>query len=195
MVRIARESDVAEILNIYAPFIRSTTITFEYDVPSLEEFSRRFARITEKFPWLVYEEQGHILGYAYASAPFERAAYSWCAEPSIYLAPEAQGRGIGKILYGILENLLFQMGYRVLYAIVTGENERSLVFHKSLGYRQCGYFHNAGRKFDRWLDVYWLEKATNSVEIPSNFPTPWPEFRDHAQSSENILGKMSLSEN
>ena len=140
MVRLADPSDIPRILDIYAPYIRSTTVTFEYEVPTLAEFTQRFYGITEKFPWLVYEEEGLVLGYAYASLPFERAAYRWCAEPSIYLDPRAQGRGVGEILYGILEDLLFRMGYRVLYAVITGENSRSLRFHEKLGYRQCGLF-------------------------------------------------------
>ena len=194
MVRLADPSDIPRMLDIYAPYIRSTTVTFEYEVPTLAEFTQRFYGITESFPWLVYEEAGRVLGYAYASLPFERAAYRWCAEPSIYLDPGAQGRGIGKILYGILEDLLFRMGYRVLYAVITGENSRSLRFHEKLGYRQCGLFRDCGLKFGRLLDVYWLEKSTNSVEIPSISPIPWPEFRDHAQSFGNYLGKMSLPE-
>lgn len=194
MIRAANVSDVPEMLDIYAPYVRSSTATFEYEVPTAEAFTRRFLDITQAFPWLVYQQEGKILGYAYASRPFARAAYSWCAEPSIYLLPEAQGKGIGKKLYGILENLLSDMGYRVLYAIITGENERSLNFHRKLGYTQCAHFHGCGLKFGRWLDVYWLEKPLYSVEIPSNFPTNWPEFRDSAQTSENYLGKMTLSE-
>ena len=194
MIRLATAADVPKMLEIYAPFIRATTYTFEYEVPSLDDFSRRFADVTQRLPWLVYEEDTCVLGYAYASLPFERAAYRWCAEPSIYLDPRAQGRGVGEILYGILEDLLFRMGYRVLYAVITGENSRSLRFHEKLGYRQCGLFRDCGLKFGRLLDVYWLEKSTDSVEIPSISPIPWPEFRDHAQSCGNYLGKMSLSE-
>lgn len=194
MIRVAAASDVPEMLEIYAPFIRSTTFTFEYEVPSVDAFSRRFAAITEKLPWLVYEEGGRVLGYAYASLPFERAAYRWCAEPSIYLAPVAQGRGVGKTLYKILENLLADMGYRTMLAIITGENVGSIRFHQALGYRQCGLFHDVGLKFGRWLDVYWLEKQLNSVEIPSNFPIDWPSFRNDPQRIENYLGKMTLSE-
>ena len=89
MVRLADPSDIPRMLDIYAPYIRSTTVTFEYEVPTLAEFTQRFYGITESFPWLVYEEEGRVLGYAYASLPFERAAYRWCAEPSIYLDPQA----------------------------------------------------------------------------------------------------------
>lgn len=194
MIRVAREEDVPQILEIYAPYIQETTITFEYTVPSLSAFSERFRDITQSFPWLVYEEEGRIYGYAYASLPFSREAYRWCAEPSIYLRPEAKGRHIGKMLYGCLEDLLTQMGYQKSYAIITGENTGSLAFHRALGYRDCGLFHRCGYKFNRWLDVYWLEKDLNSVETPRNMPLDWPEFSKNQQKIVNILCKMSLSE-
>ena len=194
MIRAAQESDIPQILEIYAPYIQNTTVTFEYTVPSPSEFLERFRSITRLFPWLVYEEGGIILGYAYASLPFSREAYRWCAEPSIYLRPEARGRHIGKMLYGCLEDLLTQMGCQKSYAIITGENEGSLLFHRALGYRDCGLFRRCGYKFGRWLDVYWLEKALNSVETPSNPPVDWPEFSKNQQKIMNILCKMSLSE-
>lgn len=194
MIREAREADVPAILEIYAPYIRKTTITFEYEVPGLSEFTQRFREVTKLFPWLVYEEDGVILGYAYASRPFARAAYAWCAEPSIYLRQDARGRHIGKKLYAALEELLRLLGYRVSYAIITGENERSLAFHRRLGYSDCGLFRRCGLKFGRWLDGYWLEKRLNSVEIPSNTPIDWPEFSKDTQKILDILGKMSLSE-
>ena len=93
MLRVAEQGDLPQILEIYGPYILNSTATFEYTVPSLEDFTRRFLGITEQFPWLVWEEAGVILGYAYASPPYTRAAYSWCAEPSVYLRPQAQGRG------------------------------------------------------------------------------------------------------
>lgn len=193
MIRLATVRDVPGILEIYAPYVRQTTITFEYEVPALEAFTRRFLDITRDFPWLVWEEDGVISGYAYASLPFERAAYRWCCEPSIYLAPQAQGRGIAGALYAALEALLQAMGYQVSYAIITGENSRSLAFHKRFGYTPCGKFCRSGFKFGRWLDVEWLEKRLNSVETPSNFPMSWECFSKDEQRIQNILGKMSLS--
>ena len=97
MIRIAEEQDVPEILSIYAPYVLETTHTFEYDVPTAEEFLARFRSITAAFPWLVWEEEGRVLGYAYAGAPWERAAYRWCAEISVYLHPDIHGRGIGRM--------------------------------------------------------------------------------------------------
>ena len=131
MIRIATEADVPEILAIYAPYIENTTVTFEYDVPGEEAFLQRFREITEQFPWLVWEEGGKILGYAYGSAPFARDAYRWCAEDSVYLLPEARGRGIGTRLCSALEKVLFYQGYQRIYALITAENQASVDFHKS----------------------------------------------------------------
>ena len=128
-IRLAAETDLPRILAIYAPYVEHTTISFEYTPPTPDEFRQRFLKITARFPWLVWEEQGEILGYAYACAPFERAAYQWCCEPSIYLRPDAQGRGIGRKLYTALEELMKLQGYRNVYAIITAANETSVAFH------------------------------------------------------------------
>ena len=176
MIRIAVPEDVPEILSIYAPYVENTTITFEYDVPCRREFMQRFLDITAQFPWLVWEEEGVILGYAYATHPYARAAYRWCAEPSVYLRPEARGRGIGRALYEKLEKILKKQGFQVLYALVTEENTASLGFHEHLGYTKKVLFDNCGFKFGRWLGVYWLEKRLSSVEIPNSFPTPFPRL-------------------
>ena len=99
MVRAATHADIPAMLDIYGPYVLTSTATFEYTVPTTEEFTDRFEAITTQYPWLVWEEAGEILGYAYASAPYTRAAYAWCAEPSIYLRADAKGRGIGTELY------------------------------------------------------------------------------------------------
>ena len=139
MIRIATEKDVPEILAIYAPYVENTTITYEYDVPCRREFMQRFYTVTEQFPWLVWEEKGEILGYAYAARPFPRAAYSWDAEPSIYLRRDARGRGIGKKLYAALEEILKIQGYQTLYAIITEENTDSVTFHKKTAIKCCRF--------------------------------------------------------
>ena len=193
MIRIATEADVPEILSIYAPYVLDTTITFEYDVPSETEFLARFQTITARFPWLVWEEDGAILGYAYASAPFERAAYSWCAEPSVYLRETARGRGIGQKLYAVLEALLKEQGFQLSLAIITEENAPSIRFHNRCGYRVNTVMENCGFKFGRWLGITWMEKRLSTVEIPSVVPTPWSVLRQDAQRISDILDNLSLS--
>lgn len=193
MIRAAVEADVPAILAIYAPYILTTTATFEYTVPSQEEFLQRFRSITAQFPWLVWEADGSILGYAYASAPYSRAAYAWCAEPSVYLLPQARGRGIGTKLYAALEKILKFQGYQVLYALITQENSDSLRFHERRGYRFSVLFPDCGFKFGRWLGLIWMEKRLKSVEIPSNPPTPWGSIRQNPQKIFDILDTFSLS--
>ena len=193
MIRVAGVEDISAILDIYAPYVEETTITFEYTVPSVEEFAERFESVTREFPWLVWEEGGTVLGYAYASRPFARAAYGWCAEPSIYLRPRARGRGIGRKLYTALETLLEEQGYQVSLALITGENGASAAFHEKLGYALCGRLHRCGFKLGKWLDVVWMEKRLNTVHNPECFPTPWERFRQDEQKIYDILANLSLS--
>ena len=104
MIRVATRADVPEILKIYAPYVENTTYSFEYEAPTLEAFRARFLGITKQFPWLVWEESGVILGYAYAGSFKQRAAYDWSVETSIYVSKDARGRGIGKRLLDSLED-------------------------------------------------------------------------------------------
>ena len=193
MIRIAEERDVPEILAIYAPYVLTTTYTFECDVPTEEAFLQRFRTITAQFPWLVWEENGAVLGYAYGSAPFERAAYRWCAEISVYLKPEAQGKGIGTHLYKALEAILTYQGYRLVYAIITSENAASMAFHEKMGYKLDAKFQNCGYKFGRWLSVAWMEKELKLVGFPSNPPISWCAIEHNEQKFSDILDILSLS--
>ncbi len=193
MIRPACEKDIPAMLSIYAPYVEHTTYTFEYTVPTPEEFTARFRSVTAQFPWLVWEENGAVLGYAYGSAPFSRAAYRWCCEVSIYLAPAIQGRGIGKQLYALLEEILWRQGYRVIYSLITSENQASLAFHRALGYKDCFVCENCGVKFGQWLGVVWMEKRSNAVEIPTLFPVSWRSFVENNENFMDILSKLSLS--
>ena len=170
MIRFAKESDIPAMLEIYGPYVLNTAVSFEYSVPTVAEFTERFRGITRQFPWLVYEEEGNVLGYAYGSLPFGREAYRWCAASSIYLAPAAQGKGIGRTLYGALEDLLTRQGYRRTYAIITSDNPGSLRFHEKTGFRLLGEFPDCGIKFGKLYSVVWMEKVLNSGEIPHFFP-------------------------
>ena len=193
MIRIALESDVPAMLAIYAPYVENTTVSFEYDVPSEETFLQRFREITRQFPWLVWEEDGRVLGYAYAARPFERAGYSWCAEPSIYLHDDARGRKIGQKLYAVLEEILKKQGYCVSYALITSENLASLRFHEKCGYSTVAVFPDCGRKFGRWLGLHWMEKRLIISENPSTFPVTWLSIVQDAESFGDILDSFSLS--
>ena len=193
MIRIAREEDVPQILAIYAPYVLTTTCTFEYCVPTEEEFLTRFRSITAQFPWLVWEEDGKILGYAYGSAPFERAAYRWCAEDSLYLHSNARGRGIGTKLLSALEEILKIQGYQIIYAIITSENSVSMDFHRKMAYKFLSEFPDCGYKFGRWLGVTWMSKTINAVESPIDFPVSWRAVIQDDKKLSNILDILSLS--
>ena len=193
MIRLATEKDVPEILEIYAPYVENTTVTFEYDVPCRRSFLQRFYEITAQFPWLVYEEAGKVLGYAYASRPWGRAAYSWNAEISIYLHPDIHGRGIGRKLCAALEHLLKLQGYRIIYSVITSDNLGSIAFHKKIGYKYLTEFPGCGHKFGRVLGTVWLEKRVDFVEYPHEFPVPCRSLVENDGKLHDILAILSLS--
>ncbi len=174
-IRFATEKDLPAMLAIYRPYVENTTYSFEYDVPCLRTFTQRFYDHVDQFPWLVWEEEGVVLGYAYAGAPWERAAYRWCAEVSIYLHESVHGKGIGRQLYAVLEDILTRQGYRVAYALITTENTGSVAFHEKLGYTYHSTFENCGYKMGRWLGVIWLQKWLNPLGQPAAFPKKWTE--------------------
>lgn len=177
-IRMANKQDIPRILEIYAPYIENTAISFEYEVPALEAFTERFIGITAQFPWLVWEENGVISGYAYGSLPFERAAFQWSAEASIYLCPEAQGKGIGKKLYDALEQLLQKQGYKKVYAIITTANEASIAFHKAVGYRHTATMPDCGYKLGSWYGIVWMEKDLNTWDDPPHKPLSIEEISE-----------------
>lgn len=193
MIRKATVADVPAMLEIYAPHVLTTTNSFEYEVPSAETFTERLTTYTKQFPWLVWEENGCVKGYAYASLPFSRPGYRWCCEVSIYLAPETQRKGVGKALYAVLEYILWQQGYRTIYSVVTGENAGSLAFHHKVGYEFFAKFPNCGYKFGKTLDVIWLQKQSNIVETPTQFPVSWTSIVKNDEKLTDILANLSLS--
>lgn len=164
-IRTATIQDAAAILDVYAPYVRDTAITFEYEVPDVHEFQARITNTLRKYPYLVAERYGSIVGYAYAGTFKDRAAYDHSCELSIYVRPTVQGRGLGRELYETLTKQLRAMGIENLYACVSYpevEDEYltldSVRFHEHLGFEICGRFHKCGRKFGRWYDMVWMEK-------------------------------------
>ena len=134
------------------------------------EFARRLEEHQAAFPWLVCEENGRVMGYAYAGRAFERAAYGWNAEISCYLAPELRGRGVGRRLYARIEEILTRLGYYKLFAVVTSANAPSVAFHRALGFRDAACFRNVGYKQGGWYDVLWLEKTLCARPEPQCLP-------------------------
>ena len=172
-LRVAQLSDAEELLAIYAPYVEETAITFEYEVPSVEEFTNRMKSIQSFYPYLVAEKDGHIVGYAYASRFHPRRAYDWSAEMAIYLDRKERHGGVGKLMYETLEGLLIKMGVLNTYACITSpevEDEYvtkdSICFHKAVGYSLVGEFQKCGYKFDRWYHMVWMEKWIGTHTVP-----------------------------
>ena len=164
--RMAEIKDAAALLAIYRPYL-ATTITFEYEVPTEEEFAQRIQSTLENYPYLLCEENGEVLGYAYAHRARERAAYQWGAELSVYVDRNAYGRGIGRALYCALMELLQAQGVRILYGVITEENQQSIRFHERLGFAVAGVHHRTGYKNGRWLDVVDMEKHLPGEDPPA----------------------------
>ncbi len=167
-IRAARTADASTILDIYGPYIQNTAITFEYEIPTAEAFVKRMEGIMSRYPYLVAETGGKVVGYAYAAPYITRSACDWSCEVSIYLAPQAVGQGLGRALYEQLENQLRQMGIVNMYASIACADGKdpyvsdySADFHAHLGFRPVGVFRNCGYKFGRWYHLLWVEKTLN----------------------------------
>lgn len=180
-VRSARLEDAERILEIYAYYVRQTAVTFEYEVPSLDEFRCRMERTMERYPYLVIEQGGRVQGYAYAAPLKDRAAYDWSCETTVYLDRDARGQGMGRQLYDSLEDALGRMGVLNLYACVASPEredgyltKNSEEFHRRLGYRTAGEFRFCGYKFGRWYHTLWMEKniGAHRPDQPPVIPYP-----------------------
>lgn len=185
LLRTARLSDAARLVEIYAPYVTDTAITFEYEVPSVEEFRGRIEKTLEKYPYIVAEQNGRIMGYAYASAFARRAAYNWSVELSIYLDMEIRRQGIGGRLYKALEEILKEMHILNMNACISwpkAEDEyltkNSVQFHEHMGFRLAGEFHDSGYKFRRWYNVVWMEKMIGDHPEKPKPVRIFPEIRE-----------------
>ena len=183
-LRLATLEDAARLLEIYEYYVRNTVITFEYEPPTMEEFRGRMSAIMEKYPYLVVEEEGRILGYAYAGPFHARAAYHWASELAIYLDRDVRKKGLGKLLYGKLEEILKEMGILNLYACIglpEKEDEyltaNSAQFHEHLGFRLVGTFRNCGYKYHRWYHMIYMEKMIGEHVTEQREVTWFPEIK------------------
>ena len=180
IIRTASAADAPALLKIYRPYVENTAITFEYDVPSTEEFASRIQHTLRKYPYLVAEEKVTLLGYAYAGPFHERPAYDWAVETSIYVDQSLKHRGIGRRLHDALETALREQGILNMNACIAyppKEDEHldknSVEFHTHMGYRLVGEFHKCGYKFNHWYNMVWMEKLIGehlTVQEPPKFP-------------------------
>ena len=162
---MATEADAKEILNIYAPYVTDTAITFEYDIPTVDEFSQRIKDTLQMYPYIIATENDQILGFAYASPFKKRVAYDWAVETTVYLKQDCRGKGIGKMLYLALEDILKRQNIINLNACIayaSSEDKHldntSASFHQRLGYKKVAHFTKCGYKFGTWYDMIWMEK-------------------------------------
>lgn len=175
IIRTATPEDAESLLAIYAPYVERSAITFEYDVPSADDFRNRIEHTLERFPYLVAEEEGRPLGYAYAGRFQPREAYDWAVETSIYLDGKARGRGIGTQLHAALERACGTMNVQNMDACIAAPRtaddpfltDASICFHEHLGYRMVGRFEQVGYKFNRWYDMVWMERLIGDHAIPA----------------------------
>ena len=164
-IRQCTLSDAERLVEIYAPYVRNTAVSFEYAVPSTDVFKERINTIIPRYPYLVAEVEGVVVGYCYANDFKQRCAYSHCFETSIYLAKYFQGQGIGKMLYYELERQLADRGIKNIYACIAWTDQpderlshQSVEFHKRMGFSCVAHFHKCGWKFNEWYDTVWMEK-------------------------------------
>ena len=157
IIRLAEKHDVPGILEIYSPFILTSSVTFEESVPDDASFWERIQGIMEELPYLVCEIDGQVAGYAYASGYRGRASYRWTKEVSVYIHPDFYRRRVGQALYISMNEMVRYQGIADLLAIITMPNESSVAFHEHCGYRKCGEFTNVGYKLGQWQNVGWFE--------------------------------------
>lgn len=177
-IRTAKLSDAGQLLKIYAPYVLDTAVTFEYHVPSLEEFTQRMQNTLTQYPYLVALINGQIIGYSYADSFKSRAAYHWSVETSIYVDMHCRGKGVGTKLYLALESLLKKQNICNLCACIAFPNPDSIAFHEVFGYKLCAHFHKSGYKNGIWHDMVWMEKTLcEHTEHPPDF-IPFPQLPD-----------------
>jgi L-amino acid N-acyltransferase YncA len=171
-IRGIEVSDAGAVRSIYSPFITDNATSFETEVPSITVIEDRIRSIYEQYPWLVYEEDGAVLGYAYGASHRARKAYQWSVEVSVYLHETVRRRGIGRILYMTLFDLLRRQGYANAYAGITLPNQASVGLHQAMGFTDVGVFRAVGHKFNNWHDVIWLQLRLQEIPLP--LPEPMP---------------------
>lgn len=165
-LRLATPDDAPAVQAIYRPYVERTAVSFETEAPSADEVAQRIDKALSRWSWVVAEEAGAVLGYAYAGAFAERAAYGWSVTCSVYVGDRAQRRGLGRQLYDDLFVRLAARGFCRAYAGIALPNAASVGLHTAMGFTPVGVYHRVGWKFGRWHDVGWFERALRDDEPP-----------------------------
>lgn len=192
IVTVSKE-DAKELIEIYAPYVMNTAITFEYEVPSVEEFERRIEKTLRRYPYLAARKGEKIAGYAYAGVFHDRAAYDWAVETSIYVAQDQKKLGIGRRIHEALELVLKEQGILNMNACISYPEEEdeyltrnSAEFHGHLGYRMVGEFKKCGYKFHRWYNMVWMEKWIGEHHENQESPKTFDQVRDAVREKYGI---------
>ena len=173
IIRTACPNDALELLEIYRPYVTDSVISFEYDVPTLEDFTNRISSTLTTYPYYVAEFDGKLYGYAYASAYKSRTAYHWTVETSIYIAQNTRGSGLGTKLYEKLESTLVDQNVLTSCACIAYPNLPSERFHLKFGYKEVAHFYEVGYKHNEWHDIIWMQKEIGKKINP---PLPFIPF-------------------
>lgn len=169
-IRLAQRADANAIQAIYAPIVVHTAISFELEVPSLPEMQTRIETTTAQYPWLVFEEDAQVAGYAYASPHRTRAAYQWSVDVSAYVHENYRQRGIARTLYAALFKMLQLQGYYNAYAGIALPNAASVRLHEALGFQPIGVYQAVGFKLGAWHDVGWWHLPIQKPLTPPASP-------------------------
>jgi phosphinothricin acetyltransferase len=190
-IRLATPDDAEQVQAIYAPYC-FTPISFEMEPPSVEEMRGRLTKVLSRYPWLICEEGGDALGYAYAAAHRERAAYRWSVDTSVYVRQGRQRRGVGRALYTSLFAAVVLQGYVNAYAGVMLPNAASVGLHEAMGFERVGVYREVGFKYGSWHDVAWYQRLLR--ERPSEPPPPLglEEVRDTPAWAEAVAAGLRL---
>jgi len=183
VIRVATLDDAQRIAEIYAPAVVERVTSFELVAPGAEEMRSRLTRVLAHYPWLVYELDDKVVGYAYASTHNERAAYRWSVDVAVYVGSEVHRRGVGTALYASLFEILALQNIRNVYAGITLPNAASEGMHSRAGLRLVGTYHHVGYKFGAWHDVAWFERAILPAIVNPPEPVSFPEIRDGPEVS------------
>ena len=171
MIRLATEQDAPAIRAIYAPIVERTAISFETEPPSAEEMRRRIAATLSVYPWLVQEDERRILSYAYAGPHRARPAYRWSVDVTVYVAPDAHRRGIGRSLYTALFEVLQRQRFHAAFAGITLPNQASVGLHEAVGFAPVGIYRSVGFKLGAWHDVGWWQRPLGPTALSPSEPS------------------------